>query len=99
MCLLTRLVELVVHADDLAVTLRVPTPEFGDRVEDLVVTTLARMARGRRGTLPLLRALARRERAPSNDRGVLTPGAPAANLHQCPLARRVFVAELVIQPQ
>ncbi|MBX6750965.1 MAG: maleylpyruvate isomerase N-terminal domain-containing protein [Micromonosporaceae bacterium] len=64
-CLLTRLVELVVHADDLAVTLRLPTPDFGDHVEDLVISILARIARRRRGTLPVLRALARRERAPS----------------------------------
>lgn len=64
-CLLTRLVELVVHADDLAVTLELPTPDFGDHVEDLVVATLARIARRRHGTLPVLRALARRERAPS----------------------------------
>jgi len=64
-CLVTRLVELVVHADDLAVTLRMSTPDFGDQVGDLVVTTLARIARRRHGTLDLLRGLARRERAPS----------------------------------
>lgn len=64
-CLLTRLIELVVHADDLAVTLGLPTPDFGDQVEDLVITTLARIARRRHGTVPLLRALSRRERAPS----------------------------------
>jgi Mycothiol maleylpyruvate isomerase N-terminal domain. len=64
-CLLTRLVELVVHADDLAVTLRLPTPDFGDEVADLVIATLARIARRRHGTVPVVRALARRERAPS----------------------------------
>jgi hypothetical protein len=64
-CLLTRLVEIVVHADDLAVTLGLPMPDFGDDVEDLVIATLARIARRRHGTLPVLRALARRERAPS----------------------------------
>jgi hypothetical protein len=55
----------VVHADDLAVTLGLPAPDFGDEAEDLVITTLARIARRRHGTLPVLRTLARRERAPS----------------------------------
>lgn len=64
-CLLTRLVELVVHADDLAVSLRLSTPEFSDEAADLVITTLGRIARRRHGTLPLLRALSRRERATS----------------------------------
>ncbi len=64
-CLVTRLVELVVHADDLSVTLRLPTPDTGDDTGDLVVHSLARIARRRHGTSPVLRALARRERAPS----------------------------------
>lgn len=64
-CLLTRLVELVVHADDLAVSLGLSTPDVGDQAADLVVTTLARISRRRHGTLPVLRALSRRERAPS----------------------------------
>lgn len=64
-CLLTRLVELVVHADDLAVSLEVPTPEFSDDADDLVITALARISRARYGTLPVLRSLSRRERAPS----------------------------------
>lgn len=62
-CLLTRLLELVVHADDLAVSLNVPTPVFDDDVVDAAVTTLARIAARKRGALPVLRALARRERA------------------------------------
>jgi uncharacterized protein (TIGR03083 family) len=65
-CLVTRLVELVVHTDDLAVSLGLPTPAFGDDADDLVITTLVRMARRRHGTLPVLRALARRERAPAH---------------------------------
>jgi uncharacterized protein (TIGR03083 family) len=63
-CLVTRLVELVVHTDDLAVSLGLPTPSFREDADDLVITTLGRMARRRHGTLPVLRALARRERAP-----------------------------------
>ena len=61
--LLTRMVELAVHLDDLAVSLDLPTPAIPDEAADLVVVTLARIARGRRGTLPVLRALSRRERA------------------------------------
>lgn len=62
--LITRLVEMVVHLDDLAVSLEVPTPAVPDAVEDLVVSTLARIARVRRGGLPVIRALSRRERGP-----------------------------------
>jgi uncharacterized protein (TIGR03083 family) len=62
-CLLTRLVELLVHADDLAVSIGVPPPEFAAEPADLVVSVLARAARRRHGTAPVLRALARRERA------------------------------------
>jgi hypothetical protein len=63
-CLITRLVELAVHLDDLAVSLGVPTPAIPEAAADLVVTTLARIAAGRHGTVALIRALSRRERAP-----------------------------------
>lgn len=62
-CLVTRMVELLVHADDLAVSLDVPPPVFADAPADAVVAALARAARRRHGTAPVLRALARRERA------------------------------------
>lgn len=62
-CLLTRLVELLVHADDLAVSIGVAPPEFAAEPADLVVSVLARAARRRHGTAAVLRALARRERA------------------------------------
>jgi uncharacterized protein (TIGR03083 family) len=62
-CLVTRMVELLVHADDLAVSLDVEPPAFGDRPAELVIAALARGARRRHGTAPVLRALARRERA------------------------------------
>jgi hypothetical protein len=62
-CLLTRIIELVVHMDDLAVSLDLPTPAIPDEAADLVVATLAQIARGRRGLVPVLRALSRRERA------------------------------------
>jgi hypothetical protein len=62
-CLITRMIELTVHLDDLAVSLDLSTPAIPDEAADLVVATLARIARGRRGTVPVLRALSRRERA------------------------------------
>jgi hypothetical protein len=45
--------------------LDVPTPAIPDEAADLVVATLARIARGRRGLVPVLRAVSRRERASS----------------------------------
>ncbi|GIH05657.1 hypothetical protein Rhe02_37240 [Rhizocola hellebori] len=65
-CLLTRLVELAVHTDDLAVSLGLPTPDVGDQAMDLVVTTLSRISRQRHGSLAVLRAFSRRERTSSN---------------------------------
>ncbi|MEV6495479.1 maleylpyruvate isomerase N-terminal domain-containing protein [Actinoplanes sp. NPDC051633] len=65
-CLTTRLLELLVHADDLALSLGVPTPDFDDEAADLVVALLARFARRRHGTPALLRAFTRAERAPSS---------------------------------
>lgn len=62
--LITRLVEMVVHLDDLAVSLEISTPAVPDAAEDVVVSTLARIARVRRGGLPVIRALSRRERGP-----------------------------------
>jgi uncharacterized protein (TIGR03083 family) len=62
-CLVTRLVELLVHSDDLAVSIGVPSPEFDEAPADLVVSVLSRFARRRHGTAPVLRALARQERA------------------------------------
>jgi hypothetical protein len=61
--LLTRMIELAVHIDDLAVSVGVPTPELPDEATDLVIITLARTARAYHGVLPVLRALSRRERA------------------------------------
>lgn len=62
-CLLTRLVELVVHIDDLAVSLGVPTPPLPADAVDAVTVCLSRVALARHGSLPVLRALTRRERA------------------------------------
>jgi uncharacterized protein (TIGR03083 family) len=62
-CLLTRILELVIHSDDLAVSIGVATPEFSPEVVDATITTLARIAVNKRGAVPVLRALSRRERA------------------------------------
>jgi hypothetical protein len=62
-CLVTRLIELVVHADDLAVSLGVTTPDVDPEAADLVLTALVRISRRRHGTLPVLRALSRSERS------------------------------------
>ncbi|MFF3856431.1 maleylpyruvate isomerase N-terminal domain-containing protein [Micromonospora sp. NPDC002575] len=62
-CLLTRLVELVVHLDDLAVSLEVPTPSVPAKATDAVIACLTRIAVARHDFLPVMRTLARRERA------------------------------------
>jgi hypothetical protein len=62
--LLTRLMELLVHADDLAVSVALPTPAFPESAALAVTGLLARLALRRHGLTPVLRALARSERAP-----------------------------------
>lgn len=63
--LLTRLVELVVHSDDLAASVGVPTPELPQDVIGPVVDLLARLAVHRHGPTAVIRALSRAERAPA----------------------------------
>ncbi|HEU4481316.1 MAG TPA: maleylpyruvate isomerase N-terminal domain-containing protein [Actinomycetota bacterium] len=60
--LVTRLVELTVHADDLAQTLGSDAPVFPAGVYDLVFDCLLGVARLRHGDPAVLRALTRRER-------------------------------------
>jgi uncharacterized protein (TIGR03083 family) len=60
--LVTRLIELVVHADDLAVSLGVELPSLPPAATGLVVGTLVDVARIRHGDVSVLRALSRRER-------------------------------------
>jgi uncharacterized protein (TIGR03083 family) len=62
-CLVTRLVELLIHADDLAVSLAVPTPSFPGEAAEPVLELLLRHAHRRHGTAALLRAFTRAERA------------------------------------
>jgi Mycothiol maleylpyruvate isomerase N-terminal domain len=61
--LTTRLVEIVIHADDLAVSTGAPFP-LPAPVTDLVLILLTRIAARRHGPEAVLRAFARRERAP-----------------------------------
>lgn len=61
--LLTRLIELAVHTDDLAVSIDVETPTLPPEAADLVLTALVRIAAVHHGEVPVLRALSRRERA------------------------------------
>jgi Mycothiol maleylpyruvate isomerase N-terminal domain len=62
--LLTRMMEIAVHSDDLAHSCAVPTPELPPEVLDLVLTLLLRLAVRRHGPTQVLRALSRAERAP-----------------------------------
>jgi hypothetical protein len=62
--LTTRMLELAVHLDDLAVSVGLTTPELPDTAFDPVLILLARLAARRHGQAALLRALARAERAP-----------------------------------
>lgn len=63
--LLTRMMEIVVHSDDLAASVGVPTPELPAEVVDPVVDLLARLAVHRHGPTAVVRALSRTERAPA----------------------------------
>ena len=63
--LLTRLVEVVTHTDDLARSVGLPTPAFPDAVFTPVLHLLATLAAERHGQADLVSALTRRERMPS----------------------------------
>ncbi len=61
--LVVRLMEMVVHADDLACSVGMPTPEFSPEVFEPVLALLAALAARRHGEGPVLRTLSRGERA------------------------------------
>jgi hypothetical protein len=63
--LVTRLVEFTVHADDLSVSVGIPTPTLPPQVTDTVLVLLTRLAVHRHGPTAVLRALSRAERAPA----------------------------------
>jgi hypothetical protein len=62
--LIARTMELVVHSDDLAVSVGIPTPEFPAGPFNTVLDLLSRLAVARHGQPAVLRALSRAERAP-----------------------------------
>lgn len=64
--LLTRLVEVAVHHDDLATSLDLAPIELDAAVIGPVVNLLTELARREHGGVPVLRALTRRERAPAS---------------------------------
>jgi hypothetical protein len=60
--LVTRLVELVVHGDDLATSIGIAPPEVPSRAGDLVIECLVKVAVDRHGPLAVIRAMTRTER-------------------------------------
>ena len=63
--LVTRMMEIAVHSDDLAQSVGVATPPLPPAVLDPVFALLTRLAVRRHGPTALLRALSRSERAPA----------------------------------
>jgi hypothetical protein len=61
--LITRIVELLAHIDDLAASVEAPTPDLPHDAVGLVVSCLTDVARRRHGDLAVLRTLARSERS------------------------------------
>jgi hypothetical protein len=63
--LVTRLMEMVVHSDDLATSVDVPVPDFGGDVLDPVFRLLSALAVRRHGQDAVVRTLTRPQRAPA----------------------------------
>jgi hypothetical protein len=63
--LVTRMMEIAVHSDDLAVSVDLPTPALPQEVLDPVLDLLVRLSARRHGPTTVLRALSRAERAPA----------------------------------
>lgn len=68
--LVTRMMEIAVHSDDLAVSVGVTTPPLGDEVLDPVFALLTGLAVRQHGSVAVLRALSRAERAPRTIAGI-----------------------------
>ena len=64
--LLTRMMEIVVHSDDLAASIGLETPEFPDDVVTPVLDLLTGLAVRRHGSTAVVRTLTRPQRAPSS---------------------------------
>ena len=61
--LVTRMVEAIIHSDDLAYSLGIDTPTFAPDVVDIVMVALLGMAPRRHGDVSMLREFARGERS------------------------------------
>ena len=64
--LVTRMMEMVVHSDDLAVSVGVPAPDFGTTVLGPVLGLLSALAVVRHGQDAVVRTLTRPQRAPES---------------------------------
>ena len=64
--LVTRSMELVVHSDDLAASVGLPTPDFPDTIAAHVIDLLGGVAMRRHGQAAVVRALSRPQRAPAS---------------------------------
>jgi Mycothiol maleylpyruvate isomerase N-terminal domain len=64
--MVTRLMEMMVHSDDLAASVDVETPQFPDDVVAAVLALLSGVAVERHGQTAVLRALSRPQRAPAH---------------------------------
>jgi mycothiol maleylpyruvate isomerase-like protein len=64
--LVTRLMEIMVHSDDLAASVGLPTPEFATPVVEAVLGLLTSVAVDRHGQTAVVRALSRPQRAPGS---------------------------------
>ena len=64
--LVTRLMETLVHSDDLAASVEVATPQFPDEAVRVVLGLLTSVAVERHGQTALVRALSRPQRAPAS---------------------------------
>lgn len=62
----TRVMELVVHADDLATSVGVDPPQPSASAATMAIESLMATARATHGDLAVIRALARRERSDAN---------------------------------
>jgi hypothetical protein len=64
--LVTRMMEIVVHSDDLAFSVGAPVPTLSPAVMEPVLALLAELSLRRHGPTALLRAYSRTERAPAS---------------------------------
>ncbi len=62
----TRLMEMIVHGDDLAASVGLETPDFPEEAARLVLSLLTEVAVDRHGQIALVRALSRPQRAPAS---------------------------------